>query len=411
MIVSGAGSRTRNKRQTIDDSAFKCLAWSVISLPGVPFFDQDHEGFRASVRAFVQRSVAPRHLDWEAAQRIDPGLWAAAAGLGMLGLRGPEESGGGGTRDYRYRCVVMEELARVGAASTNAALALLDDLAGPYLFDLATADQQRRWLPRLLAGQTTAAIAMTEPGAGSDLRGIRTAVREDGDGWLLSGSKTFITNGAHADVVVVFARDGGAFSLFVLEAGMTGFTRGAPLDTLGQRGETVGELFFDEVPVPRENLLGTHGRGLAHLMERLPTERMSIAYYALAAAEQALASTLDYVRDRTAFGQPLAQFQNTKFVLADLTTRVDVTRAYVERCVLALNDGTLTAVDAAKAKWWTTELLQEVSTRCLQLHGGYGYVREHPIARLFLDARVHTSYGGTTEIMKEIVGRDLTRPR
>jgi alkylation response protein AidB-like acyl-CoA dehydrogenase len=395
-------------RHVIDAGISKCLAFLGMSLPGPPFFDDDHEEFRASVRAFVDHRVEPHQLRWETDRRIDPALWPAAAQLGMLGLRGPEEFGGGGTRDYRYRCVVMEELARVGAASTNAALALVDDLVGPYLFDLATPDQQRRWLPALLSGRATAAIAMTEPGAGSDLRGIRTAAREGGDGWRLSGSKTFITNGAHADLVVVYARDGEGYSLFVVEAGMSGFTRGMPLDTIGQRGETVAELFFDDVPVPPDNLLGTRGRGLAHLMERLPTERMSIAYYALAAAEQALAWTLDHVRHRTAFGQALAEFQNTKFVLADLVTKVDITRAFVERCVLALNVETLSPVDAAKAKWWATELLQEVTARCLQLHGGYGYIREYPIARLYLDARVHTIYGGTTEIMKEIIGRDLT---
>ncbi|HET9656700.1 MAG TPA: acyl-CoA dehydrogenase family protein [Kineosporiaceae bacterium] len=378
-------------------------------LPGPAFFDDDHEAFRTAVRAFTEAEIAP-HLDrWDADRQVDPNLWARAAGQGLIGLSGPAEHGGAEAGDYRFRCVVMEELARVGAAAVNAGVALLDDLVGPYLFDLSTPEQAARWLPGLLSGRTTAAIAMTEPAAGSDLRGIRTTLHPgpDADGLLLSGTKTFITNAPHADLVVVFARDGDAFSLAVVEAGLPGFDRGRPLDTLGQRAEAVGELFFDAVPVPTANLLGVRGRGLAHLMERLPTERLSIAYYALAAAEQALVWTLDHVRSRTAFGTPVAQFQNTKFVLADLSTRIDVTRAYLERCVLALNASALTPVEAAKAKWWATELLQEVTSRCLQLFGGYGYIREYPIARLFVDARVHTIYGGTTEIMKEIVGRDL----
>ena len=381
-------------------------------LPGPPFYDADHEAFRDAVRRFVDVEVVP-HLDrWEDARHIDPGLWPRAAAQGLLGLPGPVEHGGGGTPDYRFRCVVMEELARAGAASVHVALALLDDLVGPYLFELATAEQAGRWLPGLLAGHATAAIAMTEPAAGSDLRAIRTTLRPGPDETLvLTGTKTFITNGARADLVVVFTRDPAArpdgFSLVVVEDGMPGFTRGQPLDTLGQRAENVAELFFDDVPVPAANVLGAPGRGLVHLMERLPTERMSIAWYALAAAEQALAWTVDHVRTRVAFGAPLARLQNTRFVLADLATRLDVTRAYLERCVVALNGSGLGAVEAAKAKWWATELLQDVVTRCLQLFGGYGYIRDYPIARLFLDARIQTIYGGTTEIMKEIIGRDL----
>ena len=317
------------------------------------FYDADHEAFRATVRPWVASEVEPHLREWDEARRIPPELWASAASLGLLGLRCPENVGGGGVHDYRFRFVLVEELARVGASAVNVAISLLDDLVAPYLVDLGTEEQKSRWLPPLMRGEQTAAIAMTEPGAGSDLQGIRTRARRFDDGWILSGSKTFITNGVHADVVV----------------------------------------------------------GFLHLMERLPVERMSIAVYAVAAAEQALRWSLDYVRDREAFGKPLSELQNTRFVLAEVATEVDVARAYIESCVLRLNSGDLSAVDAAKAKWWASEMLIRVTTRCLQLFGGYGWMMEYPIAHLFVDSRVHTIYGGTTEIMKEIIGRDLVSGR
>ncbi|MFB8267504.1 acyl-CoA dehydrogenase family protein [Streptomyces sp. NPDC055955] len=377
-------------------------------------FTDEHELFRDSVRRFVDREVAPNVEQWEHAGRIDPKLWRTAGEQGLLGLAVPEAFGGGGSADYRFRCVVMEELARVGAASVNVALGGFDDLIGPYLVDLGTEEQKQRWLPGLCAGKKGAAIAMTEPGAGSDLRGIQTTAVHDGNAWILNGSKTFITGGGRADVIIVVARTdpkAGArgFSLFVVEGSMPGFTRGRALDKLGQRAEDVSELFFANVRVPTANLLGVEGGGLGHLMERLPKERMSIAYYGLAAAEAALCWTVDYTKARRAFGRPIAEFQNSKFTLAEMATELDVTRAYLDRAVLALNEGRLSAVDAAKAKWWATELQQRVISRCLQLHGGYGYMREYPIARAFVDARVQTIYGGTTEIMKEIIGRSIVR--
>ncbi|MGD6741829.1 acyl-CoA dehydrogenase family protein [Streptomyces sp. BH106] len=377
-------------------------------------FTDEHELFRESVRGFVEREVAPHVEEWEKVGRIDPKLWRTAGEQGLLGLGVPEEYGGGGTADYRFRCVIMEELARVGAASVNVALGGFDDLIGPYLVDLGTEEQKRRWLPGLCSGVKGAAIAMTEPGAGSDLRGIRTTAVRDGDDWILNGSKTFITGGSRADVIIVVARtdpDAGArgFTLLVVEGDMPGFTRGRALDKLGQRAEDVSELFFDDVRVPATHVLGTEGGGFGHLMERLPKERLSIAYYGLAAGEAALRWTIDYTKERHAFGKPVAEFQNSKFVLAEMATELDVTRAYLDRSVLALNAGELSAVDAAQAKWWATELQQRVINRCLQLHGGYGYMREYPIARAFVDARVQTIYGGTTEIMKEIVGRDLVK--
>lgn len=377
-------------------------------------FTGDHELFRESVREFVDREVAPNVESWERAGGIDPKLWGAARAQGLLGLSVPDEYGGGGSADYRFRCVIMEELARIGAAAVNVVLGGFDDLVAPYLVDLGTEEQKKRWLPGLCRGEASAAIAMTEPGAGSDLRGIRTTAVRDGDHWVLNGAKTFITGGGRADVVIVVARtdpEAGTrgFSLLVVETGMAGFSRGRALDKLGQRGEDVSELYFDEVRVPAANVLGVEGSGFGHLMERLPRERLSIAYYGLASAEAALRWTVAYVKQRTAFGQPIAQFQNTKFVLAELATELDVTRAFIDRAVLALNEGTLSATDAAKAKWWATELQQRVITRCLQLHGGYGYMREYPVARAFVDARVQTIYGGTTEIMKEIIGRELVR--
>ncbi|WP_432041982.1 acyl-CoA dehydrogenase family protein [Streptomyces cadmiisoli] len=374
-------------------------------------FTDDQEALRSMVRDFVDREVAPYVEEWERAGLIEPKLQAKAGGLGLLGFAVPEQYGGSGTDDYRFRCVIMEELARVGAAAVNVAFGGFDDLVGPYLTDLGTEEQKQRWLPGLCAGELRTAIAMTEPETGSDLRGIRTTAVREGDGWVLNGSKTFITSGAQADVVVTFARTGeGEFSLFLLEKGMPGFTQGRRLDKLGQRGEDVSELFFDDVRLPHDSLLGTEGAGFRYLMERLPKERLFIAYYGLAAAEAALDWTIAYTRQRRAFGRPVADFQATRFTLAELSTEIDVTRAYLERCVLAVNSGTLTAVDAAKAKWWATELQNRVIDRCLQLHGGYGYMREYPIARAYADARVSTVYGGTTEIMKEIVGRDLVRP-
>jgi len=386
-------------------------------------FDDEHEEFRAAVRTFVEKEVVPHAAEWDTAQHIDPSFWLAAARQRLLGLLGPADLGGGGSEDWRFRCVVTDELARVGASSVNVALGGLDDLVGPYLIDLGTREQQERWLTPLYAGQKTSAIAMTESGAGSDLRGIRTTAVRTEAGWILNGNKTFITGGSTADLVIVAARTPGAddaegrdrrrdpFTLFVVEAGMVGFTQGAPFDSVGQRGDTVTDLYFDDVFLPPENVLGIEDRGFAHLMERLPMERLSIAYYAVAAAEAAFGWTLDFVSNRSAFGQRIADFQATRFTLAEIDTEVRVTRAYVDGCVRAINAGTLTAEDAARAKWWTTELLQRVLGRCVQLHGGYGYMREYPIARLFVDARVHTIYGGTTEIMKEVIGRELLKPR
>lgn len=376
-------------------------------------YEPDHEAFREVVRAFIKREVIPNQERWEEERSVDRQAWLAAGKQAIIGLRVPEEFGGGGTGDFRYRCVVMEELAKVCAASLSSGFGLQDDIAIPYIVDLGTDEQKARWLPPMASGECIGAIAMTEPGAGSDLQGIRTTAIKDGDGWVLNGAKTFITNGIHSDLVIVVARtDPGTgsrgISLLVAERGMPGFTRGRKLAKIGLHGQDTAELFFDDARVPAANLLGREGGGFVHLMERLPLERMSIAIMALSSLRAALGWTLDYTTQRTAFNKPLAAFQNTAFELATAVTETDVLEAYLDKSVLALNAGTLTAVDAAKAKLWATEVQRRVLDRCLQLFGGYGYMAEYPIARAYADARVQTIYGGTSEIMKTIIARELT---
>jgi long-chain-acyl-CoA dehydrogenase len=349
---------------------------------------------------------------WDEDRLVDRGAWLAAGAQGVLGIRVPEEHGGGGQRDYRYRCVVAEELARVGAAAFASGLGINEDIVGSYLTELGTPEQQQAWLPRMASGEVVASMAMTEPGVGSNLRGIATTARRDGDDWVLNGAKTFITNGYTADVVLVVARtsDGSgrpAFSLFIVEAGMPGFSRGRKLRKLGLHAQDTAELFFDDVRVPAGSLVGVEGRGFSHLTDQLPLERLSIAWRALAACEAALDWTLDYTASREVFGRPVLDYQNSRFRLAELVTEVEVSRAFLEQQVLRLNEGTLDAVQGAKAKWWATELQKRVVDACLQLHGGYGYMEEYPIARAFIDGRVQTIVGGTTEIMKEIIGRSL----
>jgi long-chain-acyl-CoA dehydrogenase len=379
-------------------------------------FTDDHEQYRLAVREFVAREVAPNLQKWNDDGLTGRDVWLAAGKHGIIGLSGPERYGGAGLEDYRYRVVVSEELARVGATSLQTGFGVQDDILIPYVTGLGTDEQKARWLPGMCAGELIMAVAMTEPGAGSDLKGIRTAgVKVDG-GWRVTGSKTFITSGIQSALVVVVAKTdpaGGtdAFTLLVVEDGMPGFTRGRKLAKLGLAAQDTAELFFDDVVVPDENVLGVVGGGFRQLMRHLPLERLSIAVGAVAASDAALGWTLDYVNRREAFGEPIADFQNSRFVLAEIATELDVTRAYVDKAVLALNDGDLSAVDAAKAKLWATEVQNRTVDRCLQLHGGYGYMMEYPIARAYADARVQKIYGGTNEIMKEIIGRDLTGRR
>ncbi|MDJ0105722.1 acyl-CoA dehydrogenase family protein [Rhodococcus erythropolis] len=377
-------------------------------------FTADHEAYRETVREFIAREITPHYDSWEEARLVDRSAWLAAGKMGIVGLAVPEQYGGSGELDYRYRYVVAEEIARTGTTSFGAGLGLQDDIVIPYIADLGTDEQKARWLPGMAAGELICAIAMTEPGTGSDLQGIKTSAVRDGDYWILNGQKTFITSGIHADIVIVAARTdlkagSRGFSLLVVERGMDGFTRGRKLHKVGLAGQDTAELSFDNVRVPVGNLLGEEGGGLIHLMERLPRERLSIAASAISSARAAYEWTKDYAFDRTAFGKPIGDFQNTRFALAEMLTEIDVTQAYVDNAVLAINDDQLSAVEAAQAKWWASELQKRVVDRCVQLHGGYGYMMEYPIARAYVDSRIQTIYGGTTEIMKEIIGRDIAK--
>ncbi|GAA2695248.1 acyl-CoA dehydrogenase family protein [Streptomyces aculeolatus] len=373
-------------------------------------YGPEHEAFRETVRTFLAKEVTPHYERWEADGVVSRDAWLAAGRQGLLGLAVPEEYGGGGHDDYRFAAVLAEEFARAGAAGL--AVGLHNDVIGPYLTSLATDEQKRRWLPGFCTGELITAIAMTEPGAGSDLQGIRTTAEDRGDHWLLNGAKTFISNGILADLVVVVAKttpEGGArgLSLLVVERGAAGFERGRNLDKIGQKAQDTAELFFTDVRVPKDHLLGERDGAFGHLMTNLPQERMAIAVAAVAAAEHLVEATTAYVKEREAFGRALGRFQHIRFEIAEMATECAVTRTFVDRCIEDLAAGELDAVHASMAKWWATELQKRTADRCLQLHGGYGYMSEFPVARAFTDGRVQTIYGGTTEIMKEIIGRSL----
>jgi alkylation response protein AidB-like acyl-CoA dehydrogenase len=374
-------------------------------------FDEEHLLFRDTVREFMAREVVPHHAQWEKDGVVPREIWKKAGELGMFGFSVPEEYGGAGITDFRFNTVIVEEIMRHGA--TGLGFSLHNDVMAPYVVDLTNDEQKQRWLPGFASGELITAIAMSEPGAGSDLQGIRTTAVREGDHYVVNGQKTFITNGINADLVVVVAKtdpEAGArgTTLVVVERGMDGFVRGRNLDKVGMKAQDTAELFFENVRVPVANRLGPNdGEGFFQLMNNLPQERLSIAVAAVAAAETVLEQTIDYCKTRQAFGRSIGSFQNTRFVLAELATETEIARHYVDKCVLALNAGQLTAVDAAKAKWWTTELQTKVIDRCLQLHGGYGYMTEYPVAKAWMDSRVQTIYGGTTEIMKEIIGRSF----
>ena len=373
-------------------------------------FEPEHLAFRDTVRQFLARHVLPHHASWEQAGMVERWVWKAAAEQGLLGLQAEEAYGGGGVDDFRFNVILDEEVARSGA--TGLTFGLQNDIVGPYFYALATPEQKQRWLPGVCRGEAILAIAMSEPDAGSDLQGIKTTAIRDGEYYMLNGTKTFISSGMLADLVVVVARtDPGAgargLSLLVVERDMDGFERGRKLDKVGLKAMDTAELFFRDVRVPAANLLGAEGRGFGYLMANLPRERLNIAVSAVAAAETAYETTLEYSKSRTAFGQPIGRFQHSKFMLAEIATEVQVARVFIDRCIQLHVRGELTAVEAAMAKWWTTELHKKVVDTCVQLHGGYGYMLEYPIAKAYLDTRVETIFGGTTEIMKEIIGRSL----
>ncbi|HET6211729.1 MAG TPA: acyl-CoA dehydrogenase family protein [Micromonosporaceae bacterium] len=373
-------------------------------------YEPVHAEFRALCRDFLAREATPWHAEWEKAGLVDRAVWAKAGKAGLLGMDVSEEYGGGGQRDFRFNAVLVEEI--VTAGTSGLGFGLHNDVVAPYLTELGTPEQRRRWLPGFCAGELISAIAMSEPGAGSDLAGIRTTAVRDGADIVLNGQKTFITNGELADLVIVVAKTApelGAHgvSLVVVERGTPGFTRGRRLEKVGLKANDTTELFFDGCRVPAENLLGSENQGFYHLMANLPRERLSIAVAAVAAAERILEMTLQYAQTREAFGRPIGKFQHNRFLLAELDTEVTIARTFLNHCIAEYDAGRLTITDAAKAKWWTTELQTKVADRCVQLHGGYGYMLEYPVAKAWLDSRVQTIYGGTTEIMKEIIGRGL----
>jgi alkylation response protein AidB-like acyl-CoA dehydrogenase len=373
-------------------------------------FEPEHEQLRDTARQFLEKECAPHAENWESQRLVDRESYVAAGKYGLIGFNLPEKFGGGGVEDFRFNAVIVEEFARYGGAAPG--LSLQNDIVGPYFVNLANEEQQERWLPGYITGELIGAVAMTEPGAGSDLAGIKTSAVRDGDDWILNGSKTFISAGINSDLVVVVARtnpDAGhkGFSLLVVERDMEGFSRGRKLDKVGLHYADTAELHFDNVRVPGANLLGEEGKGFYHLMTNLPSERLSIAIAAIAGARATFTETLQYVKDRKAFGQSIGSFQHNRFVMAELDTELEIGEQYIDRCLRAVVDGELTAVEASKAKWWCTELNKRVVDACVQMHGGYGYMNEYRVARDYVDVRIQTIFGGTTEIMKEIIGRDL----
>lgn len=374
-------------------------------------FDADHELYRSSIRSFIQQDVAPHYAQWSEAGIVPRDLFTKLGDLGALGFGVPEEFGGSGIDDFRYNLILAEEAARAHVAPALIGPGLVADIVMPYLLNMANEEQKARWLPGVVSGETITAVAMTEPGTGSDLAGIRTKAERDGDDWIVNGAKMFITNGINADLVVVAVRTSEdrhrGLSLLVVERGMPGFERSRKLEKMGMHAQDTAELAFDDVRVPAANMLGAEGDGFLGLTRNLAQERISCAAGAVAAAEAALDVVVAYVRERTAFGSSIGSFQNTRFMVAELSTEIDIARVFVDRCVLALNAGELTPVDAAKAKWWTTELLGRVVDAGVQLHGGYGYMAEYPIAQMWADARVQRIYAGTTEVMKDLIGRSM----
>ncbi|MGC2940228.1 MULTISPECIES: acyl-CoA dehydrogenase family protein [unclassified Brevibacterium] len=378
-------------------------------------YNEDHEAFRGSVGAFLDREVVPHFDEWDENHLVDREMWRKAAQSGIIGLAIPEEFGGGGVSDFRFEMVRAEEVARRGVGAATSGWGVSDGIVPGYLMKLGTQAQKEKYLMGLTSGDMIGAIAMTEPDAGSDLQSITTKAVRDGDEWVINGAKTFITNGIHCDFVIVVARTNPeakaaqGTSLFIVDAGTHGFEKGRKLRKLGMDAQDTAELSFSDVRVPADALLGELDQGFIHLMVNLPTERLLIGSGTLASARAALEWTVEYVFDRPAFGQTIGDFQNTRFELAELETRVDALEAFVDRCALALNDGDLTAVDAAKAKYLGSDLEIEVVNRCLQLFGGYGYMLEFPIARVFKDNRIQAIFGGANEVMKELIGRDIAK--
>ncbi|KAA1400065.1 acyl-CoA dehydrogenase family protein [Aeromicrobium ginsengisoli] len=374
-------------------------------------YDQDHEAFRDSCAAFLAKHVTPNLETYLEEKALPRDFWLAAGAEGFLGLEIPEAFGGAEAGDFRFNAIWAEELSKLNAALASCA-AIHSDIAVPYIVDLATDEQKQRWLPGCATGEILTAIGMTEPGGGSDLAALKTTAVRDGDEWVINGSKTFITNGYSADLVLTAVRtspDKGAkgITLFGLEATDVGFSRGRKLDKVGQSEADTSELFFENVRVGDDRIIGEVDRGFIYMMERLPQERLTCAVSNIAHAKQILAETIQYAHDRVAFKQPIGSLQHNKFLLAELVTKIEVAEAYVDQVVLAHTDGEATAIDAAKAKWWSSEIQNDVLDHCVQLHGGYGFMNEYRVARAWRDARVSKIWAGSNEIMKELIGRDL----
>ncbi|MFG3430412.1 acyl-CoA dehydrogenase family protein [Streptomyces californicus] len=378
---------------------------------GRSLYEEEHELLRETARAFADKHAAPHAERWRAEGKVDRALFEEAARAGILGFNIPEEYGGAGVTDYRFNAVIGEEFSRHEAADGLAAVTLSNDIVVPYFTGLTDDRQKARWLPGIAAGELVVAVAMTEPGTGSDLAGIATTAVRDGDHYVVNGSKVFISNGQNADLIVTAVRTGpdrhDGISLLVIEADSPGFSRGRNLEKVGLHAQDTSELFFQDVRVPVGHLLGAEGSGFASLVRNLAQERISIAANAVASTEGVLERTLDYVRERKAFGRPIGSFQNTRFQLAEMVTTARVGRAYLDDLLTRHTRGELSPVDAASAKFWATEQYVDIVGRCVQLHGAYGYMLEYRIAHDYLDSKITTVYGGTTEIMKEIVGRDL----
>ena len=374
-------------------------------------FETEHDLFRESVEHFVGSQILPFHAQWSEEGKVEKAMFRAAGTQGLLGMAVPEQYGGGGVDDFRYNAVIDEVVTASGAAASGVCITLHNDICIPYFLAYANEDQRDRWFTGLVTGELMTAIAMTEPGTGSDLAAIATTAVLDGSDYIVNGSKTFITSGVNADLVIIVSRTGpdphGGLTLLVVEDGMAGFEKGRNLDKMGMHAQDTAEMFFSDLRVPIANRLGSEGMGFMQLIGNLPQERLSIAVGAVAAAEAALALTIKYAKERTAFGRPIGRFQHNRFVLAESKTEVDIGRVFVDRLLSDHVAGTLTIEDAAEAKWWTTEMLKRVVDAGVQMHGGYGYMMEYPIAHAYLDARVQTIYGGTTEIMKEIIGRSM----
>ncbi|HEY3829039.1 MAG TPA: acyl-CoA dehydrogenase family protein [Solirubrobacteraceae bacterium] len=375
-------------------------------------FGDEHRDYRETVRGFLASEVVPNHERWEHEGIVPRELFAKAARQGLLAMSVPEEYGGAGVDDFRFNQIVVEEVAYAGVGGSGLGITLHNDICLPYFLAYCDERQRARWLPGIADGSLITALAMTEPGIGSDLAAMTTSARLEGDHYVVSGAKTFITNGINADLAIVALKTDPAerhrgISLLIVERGMEGFERGRNLEKVGMHAQDTAELFFADVHVPLTNRLGEEGRGFHYLVSNLAQERLSIAIAGVAAAQAALDWTLTYVKERAAFGQPLGSFQASRFALAEMKTEIELATVYTDQAVLALGRGELSAEDAAMAKWWCTELQGRVVDRCVQLHGGYGYMLEYPIARAYADARVTRIYGGANEIMKEIIGRSL----